>query len=257
MQSLKKRYLWQVTILIVLAILYFAVIMPLVQPILPKSLVGLIAIQEVIAILIFVTLNRLSIKQSIHFRKRVSIKQLLIIAGPLYVVLLMIFGSLTQKHAVDRLPLALVTGIGAGFFEEYLFRGVIMGRLIHIFQGPEKRRQIWLAVFVTSLLFGIMHGVNITNQPLGQTLVQMLFAASLGLLLAVLYLRSGTIILPMLAHGLWDFNAVLLSGNISQSGTVTSSEVASQFVLYVIFFLLTAFYLRKKKLATIDLTIFD
>ena len=92
----------------------------------------------------------------------------------------------------------LITTFLVGIFEEFLFRGIV-------FRGFEKVRGPVVAFVVSSVLFGAMHYVNwIGGQSLGTTHIQVLHAGAAGLLYAGLMLKTGTIWVPVLYHGLWD-----------------------------------------------------
>lgn len=85
--------------------------------------------------------------------------------------------------------------------EEYLFRGVIQGRLRRSF-GPVG------AVAVASLLFGSLHLANYAGRP-AAVLAGALLIAATGAVLGALYEYTGNLAVPVVAHGL--YNALLLS----------------------------------------------
>ena len=68
--------------------------------------------------------------------------------------------------------------------EELCFRGAVLGGMLRLGCRP------WTAVLVSSLLFGLIH-FNPAQVP---------FAFAMGLVLGVLYLRTGSLLLPMLVH---------------------------------------------------------
>lgn len=76
-------------------------------------------------------------------------------------------------------------GILAPLGEEVVFRGVIYGQL-------RKFGNVPLAVLLSGLIFGLFHG----------NLVQFVYAAVIGILLAIVYELYGTILAPMIFHGI-------------------------------------------------------
>ncbi len=103
--------------------------------------------------------------------------------------------------------LALLSAL-AGLGEEALFRGVL---------------QTWLAqhlgdaggLVLASIVFGLAHFINRSYA---------LLATLIGLYLGWLYLTSGNLLLPVIAHGLYDFVALIVLLNdgkrrVSQSHT--------------------------------------
>jgi membrane protease YdiL (CAAX protease family) len=70
----------------------------------------------------------------------------------------------------------------APLIEEFVFRGVIYARL-------NQKYTVWFAVFVSSLLFGLLHG-------------EVFSAALFGALLCYSYQKSGRLIVPIIIHSL-------------------------------------------------------
>jgi membrane protease YdiL (CAAX protease family) len=80
----------------------------------------------------------------------------------------------------------------AGFGEEALFRGFLQGGLEHALgSGP--------ALIAASVAFGLVHPV---------TRAYVVLASLLGAYLGTLWLVSGNLLAPMVAHGLYDFIAL-------------------------------------------------
>jgi sodium transport system permease protein len=102
-----------------------------------------------------------------------------------------------MKAAIDRPPLGvvlMVIAIAPAICEEVLFRGVLL-------RGFASQLHGWAAILLSSLLFSIYH----LNLP------QMVPTFVLGLVLAVIATRAGSVIPTMVAHALNNFIAVLVS----------------------------------------------
>jgi membrane protease YdiL (CAAX protease family) len=82
----------------------------------------------------------------------------------------------------------------AGIGEEALFRGVVQSALLGRLPG-------WAAVLVTAAAFGAAHALTLTYAVL---------AALVGAYLGWLHLASGNLLVPILAHALYDFVALRL-----------------------------------------------
>jgi membrane protease YdiL (CAAX protease family) len=91
--------------------------------------------------------------------------------------------------------------IGAGFYEEFLFRGFLMQSLAMFFGG--SRAAWWVASVIQALLFGASHAYQ---NPLG-----MLITGTLGFLLGLLVILSGkNLWVAIIAHGLFDASRSVL-----------------------------------------------
>lgn len=103
-----------------------------------------------------------------------------------------------------RVILFLIESLSVGFFEEILFRGIILMMLIE--RLSSKKHGIWIAVMVSSIVFGMMHLFNLFNGAhLGDTLLQIGYSTLMGMLWAVMYLRTKNLWLTMLLHASYNF----------------------------------------------------
>jgi membrane protease YdiL (CAAX protease family) len=91
--------------------------------------------------------------------------------------------------------------IGAGFYEEFTFRGFLMQGLAMMFGGS---RTAWIAAcIVQGTLFGLGHAYQ---SPLGIAIT-----GTLGVLLGLLVLASGRNLWPVIiAHGVFDASRFVL-----------------------------------------------
>jgi membrane protease YdiL (CAAX protease family) len=87
--------------------------------------------------------------------------------------------------------------ITAGICEEILFRGFLMFYLQEVFGSA-----LWVAVAVSSVIFGVVH--------IYQGITQVLATGAFGAAMAVLYLFSGSLLLPIIVHALLDLRILLL-----------------------------------------------
>jgi len=93
-----------------------------------------------------------------------------------------------------------------GFAEELFFRGIILPLFITYFKN--RKAVLLLSVLLSSLIFGIIHYVNIFKEPdnfWGIT-HQVFFALSVGVFFGGLMLRTKNIIIPSLFHGFVNFS---------------------------------------------------
>ena len=140
-----------------------------------------------------------------------------------------------------------------GVAEEFLFRGVIAQTLLEHF--GTSRAGVWKACLLSGLYFGAAHLTNLTGSaPLG-VLMQCVFAASLGTLLAAVYFRTGNIWVTVFIHAAMDITSMLIGGLY---GTQTVADSISTYDITMltsiaVYLIPTAFLLRKKKLSEVEL----
>jgi hypothetical protein len=94
------------------------------------------------------------------------------------------------------LPTVLWIGVAVvtPFAEEVFFRGILQTALLHVLRAR------WAAIVGAGVFFGIAHG----SQP------QVVPALVLfGVILGVLYLRTGTLLAPIVAHALFNAKTLL------------------------------------------------
>lgn len=99
------------------------------------------------------------------------------------------------------LTFLVVSWTTAGFGEEVIWRGFVMGRLARLL-GGEKRA--WAtAIAATAVIFGLLH--------LYQGITGVVLTGVAGLFFALLYLASGrNLWLPILTHALTDTSSFLV-----------------------------------------------
>jgi membrane protease YdiL (CAAX protease family) len=97
----------------------------------------------------------------------------------------------------ERAWFALVS-VTAGICEETLYRGF----LIRYLSNDPWHAGLWIAVAIASISFGLAHGY--------QGLSGIIATALLGTVMAVLFLASGSLWLPMALHAIIDLRILLL-----------------------------------------------
>lgn len=112
-----------------------------------------------------------------------------------------------REIASDRTaaPLLILGSVViAPIAEEIFYRGML-------FPAIHRRLGLWPAMGISATLFGLMH----FETPLQEFLLVLLIIIPLGMWLAWIYHRRGTLLVPILAHA--TFNLVQVSELIRQS----------------------------------------
>ena len=140
-----------------------------------------------------------------------------------------------------------------GVAEELLFRGVIAETLLEHF--GTTRAGVWKACIVSGLFFGAAHLLNLWGSAAFGVLMQCVFSASLGILFAAIYFRTGNIWVTTFLHAAMDAASLLVGGLY---GTETVADTISTYdatlLLSIAIYVLPVFFLlRKKKLGEVAL----
>lgn len=128
-----------------------------------------------------------------------------LLSVPLLVLTMLINRAGTPAAATSSVAVGehyftdIVTGIGAGIFEELVFRMILICLLMLIFQdflGLKKTKSIVFAVVISSLLFSISHHLTYYQGQFIQTpdvftLGKFIFRFLAGIYFAVLYATRG------------------------------------------------------------------
>ena len=169
----------------------------------------------------------------------------------LWIMLMVVLVMGDGLPSLGELAPFAVTMLAVGLGEELMFRGLIQNLLANCF-GRDTRKGVWATVAVSGCIFGVAHLTNIFSgvTPLG-AVMQALAACALGMYFGAIYARCGNIWVMVLLHAANDFVAFLASGFMGAEDAVEaiSSYGPERLVSVALYLGLTAFLLRKKKLA--------
>ena len=97
------------------------------------------------------------------------------------------------------------TGIGAGFVEEMVFRGVILNVM-------KKRWNPKAAVIVPSILFGAVHILGM-DFSMGSCLLVLTAGTMVGIMFSLIAMESGSVWNSGIVHAVW--NMVIIGGGLA------------------------------------------
>ena len=145
--------------------------------------------------------------------------------------------GVSLNYSVLETILYIFTMMCVGFLEEVIFRGLLFEAM--------RKESLKTAVIVSSVTFGAGHIVNVLNgsgMELVSNLLQIVYATAAGFMFVMIYLRSKSLIVPIVAHGI--FNATSAFAN--EASVAVEIRVISAVLLtvitggYAIFLALTA-----------------
>ena len=118
-----------------------------------------------------------------------------------------------------------------GFSEEGMFRGII-------YRALRGSHGILAAVVMSSVMFGSVHVLNaFTTGHVFQSVVQACAATLSGFVFVAMLLRTGSIIVPMIYHALWDFGTFTVARAGGGGGSAEDVPALVAYVVPVLFVL--------------------
>lgn len=119
---------------------------------------------------------------------------------------------------------AIAMAISSGVYEELLFRGVL-------YRSVETWLGSWVALVVSSLVFGLTHLMN----PQGTMEGALFIAVEAGILLAAALMLTGRLWLSMGFHVAWNYTqsaifSGIVSGNDASQGLIRSTVKGPDFL---------------------------
>lgn len=127
----------------------------------------------------------------------------------------------------------LFTALAAGVCEEFLFRNLFFNFFIGVYHN-QKHVLFW-ATLTSSLIFALMHLVNLYHQDWHTTAEQICLVFCVGIIFCVFHILSNTMWLPVLMHFLYDFSPMMKNGvSHGQSWTMIVVVVVILLVSYLI-----------------------
>ncbi len=182
--------------------------------------------------------------------------------GFLFLVIILNFAMAImecQEYTFAIPPISLIFAVVLeqlliGVFEEFLFRGFVLNTFLAGMKHKGYRCKM-AAVSFSSVLFGLIHLINLTETPelVYSTITQVIYAAFIGFYLGVLYLRTKNIWVVVVYHMLIDLIGSLtaifyqmpdVAGSVADS---TASDVLLESLLNSVFLFAALFLARKLK----------
>lgn len=193
-----------------------------------------INVYKIVSIIVICLLNYWIIQQKVFFkpgeRKRWWLSFLI-------VCLIIVVFCIPSQNFWSALDIGLLAGLS----EELMFRGIILGFLLKLMTNKsDSRWRVMLCLTISSLLFGGLHYVNLSMQSFSGTTYQVINAAAFGMILGALYIKSGTIIVPMALHFISDFLFGIIGGLPKNNYTPVQNSQWIGLVVYVLIYLVIA-----------------
>ena len=159
------------------------------------------------------------------FRTEIPLRKIGLLCVPFLIQLLLSWLLNVMDHGLffRATALSVVMALSAGFGEEVMFRGLSIPIGMRYLKGKNK---ILTVALVTSVVFGLSHlGNAMGGNAIG--IVQGIATIGSGLFYAAVFLRTSSIMVPIIMHALYDWmyfatNPALQNGNMAAMGVTTA-----------------------------------
>ena len=159
------------------------------------------------------------------FRTEIPLRKIGLLCVPFLIQRLLSWLLNVMDHGLffRATALSVVMALSAGFGEEVMFRGLSIPIGMRYLKGKNK---ILTVALVTSVVFGLSHlGNAMGGNAIG--IVQGIATIGSGLFYAAVFLRTSSIMVPIIMHALYDWmyfatNPALQNGNMAAMGVTTA-----------------------------------
>ena len=128
-----------------------------------------------------------------------------------------IFYNLSSGMTIGGIPFfaeGILTALAPALFEEVIFRGIFISNL------RKNNRSDRYCLFVTAAVFALLHLTNVVGMSMTGVLVQFGYSFVIGLVLAAVYLKNGSLLQIVIVHFLIDYTNSIFAEQASISSIV-------------------------------------
>ncbi len=159
----------------------------------------IIKVISIIYILHYIKKEELNnIKKEKIGKDSIKLLPLLLLCCSNFVVVFVQSASIKTDIDIFSIISGLIVSVGVGIIEELLFRGQVLEELL-------KHKNKFIALLYSSLIFGMVHLLNISLSNIPIVVAQCAYTAFLGLVLGFIYISTKNIYLPIVFHILFNF----------------------------------------------------
>ena len=131
-----------------------------------------------------------------------------------------------------RIAILALECLCIAFFEEVAFRGVVLLGIIK--RNPNKRLWIFLSIVISSVIFGLVHLINLYNSSPIAVLMQIGYSALIGAMCSVVIIKTANLWLCVGLHAVFNFGGAVVrycgSGEIWDAFTVVFTAILAVLV---------------------------
>ncbi len=97
---------------------------------------------------------------------------------------------------------SILYSFAVGFYEEVFMRGLILQNLVENYKT--KSNGFYNAVFISAIVFGLAHLINILHAPLFDTLIQVVYSIAAGVIFGAVFIKTRNLLSIILLHGIFN-----------------------------------------------------
>jgi len=229
----KKKSFWGIIILYFMVLLILMLVPNLFITLVPVRFMQLLS-DSIIVILGF-SLNKRFWHIRISFFSTNSFFRQLLLSLPAIVLLLVTKLNNWLNISISKVTFGiLLTVIMIAMAEEVIFRGLLIP-LGMVCTGGRP----FLTIMLSSLMFGLIHLVNLAHTSVNMVLLQIVLVFASGMLWGGIYLRTHNLLITIILHFLDDFPDLVVNTNNTSITTFSSSQVQLMYLVVIGLALLT------------------
>lgn len=202
-------------------------------------------IGDLVVFLVAYLLNSKYFGEKVYWSSNKNIYRQFVIALPAIIIVAFLNSPVLAvsdfKVKFDIIIVCLLVGLA----EEYVFRGVILGLFMKV-----THNNAFGAVIGSSIMFGLIHMINLKSLPIGYVSAQVLFAAAVGIIFGTIYLLTNNLAIVILLHALRDMFP-MFSSKMMAEASQTQFSMATLYVM--VFFLIIALIISYAQLSRFEL----
>jgi hypothetical protein len=148
-----------------------------------------------------------------------------------------------------HLYLFIVECLSVGFFEEIVFRGVLLLFLLN--RWSKHKNGVLLSITLSSFVFGIAHLLNISSLGIDLMILQVGYSFLMGMMWSVMFLRTRNLWMVILMHASYNFFGQVLftMGTVNQRFDMLTIWITVLLaILVAIHTVIQLFYIRLENL---------
>lgn len=214
---------------IIIATLIFPVVMGVMGLMITKNSSSSVwqAIGDILVLVIAYLLNRKYLRQHVFWFNSRNIASQLFTSLPAIIIIAFLDSPMLMVSDFQIKLKVIIICLLVGLAEEYIFRGLLVGLFLKL-----TRNDVFGAVIGSSIMFGLIHTMNLKSLPIGYVSAQVIFAAAIGILFGTIYVKTHNLSIVIALHALRDMFPMFSSKTIAQMSQTTFS-MASLYVTIV------------------------